>query len=200
MPTGYTAYIEDGNISTGKDFLTLCCRAFGVCIDMKDDLLSVPIPEEFVPDMYYKKRYDDALLALEKAKSITESEAVEIMKSEKKGREESIKSYIEKEEKQKEAYSKIRTEIEAWIPPTSEHINLKNFALEQIDISMPGLSSYYNEELAKNQIEVSPQEYIKNQITLKENSVKRAKESYDAEIKRTDEKNKWLKLFRDSFK
>ena len=42
MPTGYTAYIENGDITTGKEFLKLCTRAFGVAIDQKDDPLSVP--------------------------------------------------------------------------------------------------------------------------------------------------------------
>lgn len=28
--TGYTAQIENGNITTGKDFLKLCTRAFGM--------------------------------------------------------------------------------------------------------------------------------------------------------------------------
>ena len=39
MPTGYTAYIEDGDITTGKEFLKLCTRAFGVAIDQKEVFL-----------------------------------------------------------------------------------------------------------------------------------------------------------------
>ena len=37
MPTGYTAYIEDGNITTGKEFLKLCLREFGIAVDMRDE-------------------------------------------------------------------------------------------------------------------------------------------------------------------
>ena len=33
MPTGYTAGIEDGKITTGKEFLKLCTRGFGIAID-----------------------------------------------------------------------------------------------------------------------------------------------------------------------
>lgn len=36
MPTGYTAYIEDGSITTGKEFLMLCLRNFGISIDGND--------------------------------------------------------------------------------------------------------------------------------------------------------------------
>ena len=48
MPTGYTAYIEDGDITTGKDFLMLCSRAFGVAIDVRDEPLSVPTDRKSV--------------------------------------------------------------------------------------------------------------------------------------------------------
>ena len=57
MPTGYTAYIEDGDITTGKEFLKLCTRAFGIAIDLKDEPLSVPTPTHFEPNTYYKERY-----------------------------------------------------------------------------------------------------------------------------------------------
>ena len=36
--TGYTAQIENGNITTGKDFLKLCTRAFGIAMDMRENL------------------------------------------------------------------------------------------------------------------------------------------------------------------
>ena len=49
MPTGYTCYIEDGDIKTGKDFLMLCTRAFGIALDVRDEPLSVPTPTKFYP-------------------------------------------------------------------------------------------------------------------------------------------------------
>lgn len=36
MPTGYTAFIEDGTVTTGKEFLLLCSRAFGIALDIRD--------------------------------------------------------------------------------------------------------------------------------------------------------------------
>ena len=41
MPTGYTAFIEDGDITTGKEFLLLCLRNFGIAIDVRDEPLTV---------------------------------------------------------------------------------------------------------------------------------------------------------------
>lgn len=70
MPTGYTAYIEDGDITTGKDFLMLCSRAFGVAIDVRDEPLSVPTPTHFEPNPYYQKRYEDSVKELQVVKNM----------------------------------------------------------------------------------------------------------------------------------
>ena len=38
MPTGYTAGIEDGRITTGKDFLKLCTQKVHFCCTYKNIL------------------------------------------------------------------------------------------------------------------------------------------------------------------
>lgn len=58
MPSAYTAPVQDGKITEFKDFAILCARAFGACIDMRDDPLDKPIPEAFSP---VTKHYDEAL-------------------------------------------------------------------------------------------------------------------------------------------
>ena len=55
MPTGYTTYIKDGDITTGKDFLKLCLRNFGVAINMRDEPLSKPVPNQFEPNLITRK-------------------------------------------------------------------------------------------------------------------------------------------------
>lgn len=199
MPTGYTAYIEDGEVSTGKDFLTLCCRNFGVCIDMKEDSLSKPIPEKFEPDTYYKQRYENALLELEEAKSLTKETAINRIKSDRKNREDGIAKAIKKNEETKAKYLKVRNEVEKWIPPTSEHVNLKKFALEQIDMCDCDYTDFYNRELENIRREIIPEDYIKDNIAVCEKSVQRAKSDYESEIQRTNERNMWLQSFRNSF-
>ena len=66
MPTGYTYYINDGEITSGKEFLKLCTRAFGIAIDIKDESLDVPTPNHFEPDHYYEKAYKDSLVSRKK--------------------------------------------------------------------------------------------------------------------------------------
>ena len=78
MPTGYTSYIKDGEITSGKDFLKLCTRAFGIAVDLKDESLDVPTPNHFETDPYYEKAYKDSLASREKAYSMTFEEAKEV--------------------------------------------------------------------------------------------------------------------------
>lgn len=202
MPTGYTAGIEDGKITTGKEFLKLCMRAFWIAIDLKDEPLSVPTPTKFEPDTYYKKRLEDEKANFEKFKAMSFEEARDEMIKAYKDRVDMYKSMLEGSLKRNKQYAKVRAEVEDWIPPTPEHIELKNFALKQIDMcidtqeQIDRYREYANEELDDSDSAVA--EYIHEQTEFHRQGVKRAKESWDNEVKRTEDKNKWMELFLNS--
>lgn len=202
MPTGYTAGIEDGTITTGKDFLKLCTRAFGIAIDLKDEPLSVPTPTKFEPDTYYKKRLEDEKANFEKIKAMSFEEARDEMIKAYKDRVDMYKSMLEGSLKRNKQYAKVRAEVEDWNPPTPYHIKLKKFALKQIDMcidtqeQIDRYREYANEELDDSDSAVA--EYIHEQTEFHRQGVKRAKESWDDEVKRTEDKNKWMELFLNS--
>ena len=126
MPTGYTYKIENGEITTGKDFLMLCTRAFGIANELRDDPLSVPTPTKFELDPYYKKEYEERLQELQKAKGMTFREAKEEIISEyQKEREISQRGKIKNDELMKK-YNKVKREVEEWIPPTKSHKSVKS--------------------------------------------------------------------------
>lgn len=75
MQTGYTSYIKDEKIISGKEFLKLCTRAFGIAVDLKDESLDVSTPNHFEPDPYYEKAYKYSLVSRKKAYSMTLEEA-----------------------------------------------------------------------------------------------------------------------------
>ena len=202
MPTGYTAGIEDGKITTGKEFLKLCTRAFGIAIDLKDEPLSDPTPTRFEADTYYKKRLEDENANLEKFKAMSFEEAKDEMIKAYKDRIDMYKSMLEGSLKRNEQYAKVRAEVEDWNPPTPDHIELKKFALKQIDMcidtqeQIDRYREYANEELDDSDSAVA--EYIHEQTEFHRQGVKRAKESWDDEVKRTEDKNKWMELFLNS--
>lgn len=202
MPTGYTAGIEDGRITTGKDFLKLCTRAFGIAIELKDEPLSVPTPTKFEPDTYYKKRLEDEIANYEKFKAMSFEDTKAEMLRAYDDRINMYKIMLENSLKRNKQYAKVRAEVEAWNPPTEEHRELKKFALKQIDMcvdtqeQIDKYREYANEQLDDSDNAVT--EYLCEQMEFHGKSLKRAKESWEAEIKRTEDKNKWMEQFLNS--
>lgn len=113
MPTGYTAFIEDGDITTGREFLLLCSRNFGVAIDVRDEPLSVPTPTKFEPDPYYKKSYEDAIKEFEEAKTLTFDTAKLRMRSEYEKKIKRAREIATKMTEMNQRYQKVRREVES---------------------------------------------------------------------------------------
>lgn len=202
MTTGYTVGIEDGTITTGKDFLKLCTRAFGIAIDLRDEPLSVPTPTEFVLDIYYKDRVDRARKELEHAKNMSFEDAkAKMMKS----HAENVAMYkylAEKDIENNKKYAKVKAEVKAWNPPTAEHYNIKRFALEQIDMCMTK-QKWIDEYLQKaneklDDSDEAVEKYITEQIECSYENVKRAENSLKEELERVASKNTWMEQFLNS--
>lgn len=202
MPTGYTAGIEDGTITTGKDFLKLCTRAFGIAIDLRDEPLSVSTPTKFVLDTYYKDRVDRARIELELAKNMSFEDAkAEMIKS----HAENVaiyKSLAERDIENNKKYAKVKAEVKAWNPPTEEHYDIKRFALEQIDmciVKQKWIDEYLqkaNEKLDDSDEAV--EKYIAEQIECCYENVKRAENNLKEELERVASKNTWMEQFLNS--
>lgn len=201
MPTGYTAYIQDGKITTGKEFLKLCTRAFGIAIDLKEEPLDVPTPSCFKPNPYYEKVYKESLKSRDKTYHMTFEEAKEDMINKFNNNKESAERCLKDYKNEDKKYFKVREEVERWIPPTPEHENLKKFCLEQIDMSLnTGLYKQCEEDINKelNTSDKAVNDYI---VALKESEDKRVKRNYEhwhEELKRTSDKNQWMRQFLDS--
>lgn len=202
MPTGYTAYIEDGDITTGKDFLKLCARAFGVAIDQKDDSLSVPMKTKFELSQYDIDAYNKVCERLRDAKSISFNEAKLRLQNKHHKKIEDCKKCAEKYSDLRNKYLKVRQEVEAWTPPTSEHDGLKKFALEQIDMCIPNEESI--EELinkSNEPLDLSDEailKFIEDNISQCKSSVEYYKKSMDTEYERVKEKQEWMDKFLES--
>lgn len=199
MPTGYTAFIEDGEITTGKEFLLLCSRAFGVAVDVKEEPLTVPTPMKFEPETYHKEKLDKALKELNKIVDMTFEEVYEEMKiafdSEKQKNLENARKSIRKNE----TYDRIRKEVKNWNPPTSEHVGIKDFALEQIDKSKVS-QRYINEYLEWENKEFdgskkAVDEYIREKLRSCNWNIDYHSKSWDEEVRRAADKTKFMKEF-----
>jgi hypothetical protein len=201
MPTGYTSYIKDGKITSGKEFLKLCTRAFGIAVDLKDESLDVPTPNHFEPHPYYEKAYKDSLVSREKAYSMTLEEVKEDIISKYNDNKGMAEKILEKYKDEDKRYLKVRKEVEKWIPPTPEHENLKKFCLEQIDMSLNTSLYEWCEEDINKELDTSDdtvRKYIDNLKDYADEKLKRAYKNWQEELRRVEEKNLWMKQFLDS--
>lgn len=74
MPTGYTAAIEDGNLSA-KDFATRCAHAFGAFAHQREDKVDSPLtPATVAEDSFYVKALARARERLANIKAMTPDE------------------------------------------------------------------------------------------------------------------------------
>jgi hypothetical protein len=197
MPTGYTAAIEDGSISTGKEFLMRCARAFGACIEMRDDSLTKAIPEKFEESSLYKRSLQTAKENLSKYQSLTIEEAELMCRAEYEQSRKSTMKFIEEQERIFESYRKVLEEVKQWNPPTSDHNGLKNFAIEQITMCMKDCDLSYWE----NKLEAQPKSselWLAEKIAQAEKDVAYYEKEAREESERVSGRNKWIADLRSS--
>ena len=197
----YASYIQDGIIINGKDFLKICTRSLGIASDIRDEPLSVPTPTHFEPNPTYEKHYKTAVYIRDKHKQITIEEARRDLIKRHNERVEDAKYCLGKYKADDAKYQKIKSEILKWIPPTSEHENLKKFALEQIDTSMNTDVYKYLEEIINEKLDISNaavQAYIDELNEYYEEDVARSYKRWQEELEWVAKKNMWMKQFIDS--
>lgn len=204
MTTDYTARIEDGSITTGEEFLRLCTRALSIAHELKDEPLSVPTPIEFYPNMYFKNMLEEDSANYDKFKNISLEDAKNEMIRAYVYRVDTYKTAVKNSLSKNEKYNKIRREVESWIPPTKDHVDLKSFALEQIDMGIDNQKLIDEcQRISEEKLDDSEEAvkaYIKEQIDFYREKVEKWQELWDSEVKRADEYNIWMEQFLDSLK
>ncbi len=197
MPTGYTAGIEDGKITTGKDFLMICARAFGACIEMRDEPLSKPIPETFGRSEYHDGELAKAKAELAKYKSMSADEAQVLLDAEHERLRQEYREGMERANQITRAYNAVLCEVRAWNPPTPDHAHLKDFAIEQIGMCInDSMASFYRERL--NRPKPGIEDWMNEKLKSALRDVDYHSEQLDKEIKRNAGRNEWIKALRDS--
>ncbi len=189
MPTGYTAELVKKGMEF-NDFVLTCARAFGACIELRDDRLA-PAPRKISRnDDYYSNALKNAIKELEDFEKMSDEER---LKTENRKRESEIKDCDEMLKKHSETNQRLKEmeqKVETWVPPTDDHKNLKTFMLEQIKMSYEDLG-YYRKEKERLQL-LSPKEMIDSTIENLKHDVK----YYTKEIKKEQlnygDKDKWL--------
>ena len=157
MPTGYTQQIIDGTVKTPKEFLHLCLRNFGICISMKDESLNLQgdyteYIKKFYQDSmgYYTKALENAKKEYERVINLSDDDLYEMYIKKFSDNRDYYQKRIDEAKKHNTKYQVFYDAIKNW-DCSEEFSNIKQFALNQIDISKEA-EDYYVDELSKEML------------------------------------------------
>ena len=205
MPTGYTAGIIDGKITTFEQFATQCTRAFGATIHMRDNPMDSPY-EPRTPSDYHTNSIQSKRERLEEIESMSDEKIVEDFNTQ---LEEDLKYHQTKMEEDKRNLEKLNSMLESaksWVPPTEDHQPFRNFMIEQIEstIKVDGDPSYHVNKMVgiKKQMEegINPKEYREETIQEIKSQISYHETEYQKELVRCKDSNDWMDKFFESIK
>jgi hypothetical protein len=193
MATGYTCGVQDGQITTLRDYALTCARAFGALITMRDEPSDTPIPERFEPNTeYYDTKIATAQKMLEELPKLTDAECDAMAATAfSEAASDYTKRQIEKSQ-QKVRYEEMLQRVERWQVP-EELDGLKDFMASQLreSISFDCSGDYPSEPIRLTGARWREEALAEASRSLSYSSIKRAKE-----IDRVKGRNEWLAALR----
>ena len=187
MPTGYTFEVEDGKITELKDYMLRCSRAFGVCLEIRDESLDVLPPKKLVPSSYYKDKLKSAEQELARLKETPKKQLMGNWMNDLRVAEEAHENVCKSTKEHLDRYENMYQKVLAWKPPATL-ARLKEFMLSQIDVSREHMS------LPKLEEHPTFDKWKENRITRLIYDIEYYSKEYDRELKRVGEGNEWLEL------
>lgn len=195
MPTGYTAGIGDGKITTLEQYAWTCAQAFGALVSMRDDAHDAQIPEQLAVGQYYIDSAKESTEAFERFKSMSQDE----LEAENQKEMAEALAYYEKRIAENKAlakrYSSMLDDVLAWTPPTEDFVQFKDFMTEQI-LTSQRCDLY----------EVTPPVIVpfKEWLSSKQEKLARSAsysfKNLEEETARVSKRNKWISQLRESLK
>lgn len=205
MPTGYTSGIIDGKITTFEQFATQCTKAFGATIHMRDDSLDTPY-EPRTPSEYYTDSLQSQKEELKKMKTISDEEIIQELQSSWKENLEYHEKKLAEKRSNLEKLNIILESAKSWVPPTEDHVGLREFMINQLEMTIKGDGdpSYHEEVIMKIKKEmeegIDPKVYREERIEEIEERISYYEAEVQNEIERCKNSNDWMKKFFESIK
>jgi hypothetical protein len=193
MPTGYTAAIADG--ITFEQFALNCARAFGALVTMRDDPADAAIPDRIEPSDYHQRKLEETHVELDRLRAMTleqcraaadDAFAVE------------LQCWQDRCDKRKDLagqYAAMLANVEAWTPPTPDHVGLKEFMAKQIRESIDwDCSDKYDEPPERK----STDGWIAIRTAELQRYLAYHEEEYRKEVERAAQRTAWIQALKAS--
>lgn len=196
MPTGYTADVAEGKVTEFRDFAFQCARAFGALIDMRDDPKDAPIPEKVeAHSSYHETQIAKAKARLDVLRAMSPKQVALAAAAAWAD----ARAYHEKEAAQsavtRERYNAMLTKVEAWEPPSPDHVEMKNFMRQQLRESIDFDTRYTAPPRSES---YDPKRWLTTEVERQERSIAYHHKALGEELERTANRNAWLKALRES--
>lgn len=197
MPSGYTVRIHDGKPTTFEQFVWSCARGMGALIMMRDDDWNAPIPERFEPGDYAQNKIREIEAQLVELQSLSQEQAEIAAQAD---YEEAHQKWVNTREERlalRARYEAMKTQVEAWTPPSSDHEGLKTFMISQLDQSID-FDTSFNSEFNKEPVQKDGVTWVADQVSRLGRDLKYYVQSHEEELARTEARNQWLAQLRAS--
>lgn len=196
MPTGYTSGIYEGKGTSFEEYMLSCAKAFGANISLRELPLGSEIPV-YEPDNYHIECFGKTLKKLQKTFKMSDEEIQEEITKRYESTVNQKNEGILKANTLSERYKQMLDKVELWQPPTNEHLKLKEFALEQLKISIENdcRTSYLDNLVSEME---TVKEYRDRMFSICKKDLLYHLDSYNREIERVKERNKWNSELRKS--
>lgn len=196
MPTGYTAGVADGTITSFPEFAMRCARAFGALIEMRDSPMDAPIPTEFAPDSYYTKRIREGRERIAALEAMTPEQIAAAASARRRESDETYARMARENREKRARYEAMLAEVDAWTPPTPDHVDMKKFMREQLTGSID--FDCYDPERYRGWEAPTPEEWYAGELEAARRSLDSAVKSDAEERERAEGRTRWVQQLRAS--
>lgn len=196
MPTGYTAGVADGKITSLRDFALTCARGMGALITMRDEPWDAAIPDSLVVDTsYYDEKLQEINERIERLRAMSDEDKRTASEEDFAERMRYYNDSIQKEDEQRERYFAMIEQVRKW---KTEAEGIKEFMLSQLSESMEfdcpvkfGPDPYEPRK-------VPPQEWWANATKQAYKDLQYYTKAKTDEETRMLERNEWLRKLKES--
>jgi hypothetical protein len=198
MPTGYTGYINEAG-ATFEKFVMRCARSRGAFVMMREDPLDAPIPADLnKPSDYHKTELAKAEKEWEDFLKLSLEDAAKLSDEEYKRESEKFAGYEKKHQLLKKKYVAMLQKVKAWIPPTEDHEDLKEFMISQINQSIDHDCSPFPESVLPKRMTAT--EWSDKKRDKIRRSINYHREELCKEIQRCNDRNDYVQKLVASLK
>lgn len=193
MPTGYTSDIYDGKAVTFEEFALGCARAFGALVTMRDDPRDAEIPQEFAPSLYHARAAGDARRRLDEVLAWDEADAQDAADTAHLEAVQHAAEVTKRNSELRERYEAMLVMVNAWEPPTEDHVEFKKFMADQLQSSIDG--DTYTVSVPDP---VTPEQYVIDQTERAKRDIAYHEAEQAKEYERAEQRTAWVKALRAS--